>query len=668
MKRITKNIFAILVILLGTISCSDYLDQVPTDILTLEKAFESRESSMRYLASVYTYLPNEFSQREVCRGDNSQGTSGAWVGGCDEAEFVFELSGSGYQNINNGSFTPETYFIRDYWEKYYKGIRTATVFMDNLHLCKTLSPGDYDQWIAEARALRAIYYFYLFRLYGPVPIIDETISENAAIDALQIPRNSVEEVVDYILTELDEAMKSGLIENIKTSAQVQSKEKGLGHIDQAMARAYKLQTRMLAASPLFTGENSFYASLQNPDGKKLFPSYDAAKKKQLWSDAAKEAKEFIDKYVGNGYELTRKYTNGKLDPYLSYREAIRGFKSEMTNFDGSSSASEMVLFIERCGSGGMQYERTPKHFDARNQNGDGVSGNYKASSGMAATQEIVDSYFMANGKKPISGYESDKKTPIINKESGYAEDYNAVSGDYLDPVTGRVLAPDGTPAAWRNREPRFYADITFDGQIWLNTNEGSVRTGMQFSGNSGRGKGASNDYSKTGYIVRKSAPTGAWGENDRICILLRLAQIYLDYAEALNEADFNANKQEILKYVNLIRERAGIPGYGAGAVGGFQPLPEPKSQEEMRQAIRDERRVELAFECYRYFDIRRWCIAEQFENRPIHGMNINKDGDEFFVRTMVEERVFDKKNYFFPLPNKDIKINKNLVQNPGWGN
>lgn len=664
MRKLIINIFTIALILLGATSCSDYLNQVPSDILTMEKTFESRESSLKYLASIYTYMPDEFSQRNTCGGDNSQGTSGAWMGGCDESEFVFDFTGS--NTINNGSLTPETNFVRDFWEKYYKGIRTATIFIDNLKLCKTLADGDYEQWIAEAKAIRAVYYFYLLRLYGPVPILNETISESTSIDGLQIPRNTVEEVVNYIITELDEAIATGLIKNIKTSGNAASRERGLGHIDQPMARAYKIQVRMLAASPLFTGENTYYASLANPDGTKLFPNYDATKKKQLWADAAKEAKDFISDYVGNGYELTRiKTSDGKLDPYRSYREAIRGYKSELTNFSGTTSASEMIIFRERSGSGGMQYERTPKHHDARNESGKSVSNDYKASSGVAATQEIVDAYFMANGTKPILGYESDKKTPIINKESGYEDDYSG-QPEYREPSTGILLAPEGTPKAWVGREPRFYADITFDGQIWLNTAEGNVRTGMQFSGNSGKGVGNSNDYSKTGYIVRKSGPLGKWDINDRICILLRLAQIYLDYAEALNEADFGANRTEILKYINLIRERAGIPGYGSGDVAGFKALPVPANQEEMRKAIRNERRVELAFESYRYFDIRRWCIAAEFENKAIHGMNITENGSKFFVRTVAEERVFENKNYFFPLPNKDVNINKSLIQNTGW--
>ncbi|MCD8165532.1 MAG: RagB/SusD family nutrient uptake outer membrane protein [Bacteroides sp.] len=646
MKKIYKSIISGMALILTLGACSDYLNQVPQDILDFERLFETRDKTLNYLASVYTYMPDEFYQRSPGDGQWNQGPSGVWTAGCNEAEYVWGTNASNL--LNTGSLTPDTDIVKKYWGKWYKGIRTATTFMDNLHLCNKLSPGDYEQWHAEARAVRAIYYYYLLRIYGPLPIIEESISEQSSIGELQIPRNSVEEVVNYILDELDEAINNGLLPNVKTGNPTAS-DKGLGHIDQAVAKAFKVQVRMLAASDLFNGSNSYFASLENPDGKKLFPSYSEAEKKALWAAAAKEAKEFIDNYIGKGYDLTRIYTDGKLDPYLSYREAVRGYKSEFTNFTGSTSAIEMVWYIQRTYAPWEQYSRTPKHF--------GVNiGWIQASGVLGASQEIVDAYFMANGKKPITGYQSDNKTPMINSESGHT-DTGLSEEDYLDPVTGRVFAPKGVTKAWTNREPRFYADITFDGQKWLYDGQGDIYTSTQYSGNSGMSQGATNDYTKTGYIVRKSAPLEDWNANNRAYILMRVAQLYLDYAEALNESD--PGNSDVLKYLNLIRERAGIPGYGTAA--GQVPVPS-----DMRQAIRDERRVELAFENVYYFDSRRWCIAEQTESTPIHGMDIRKDGEEFFVRTLVEDRSFEKKNYFFPIPNKDINISRALVQNPGW--
>jgi hypothetical protein len=86
----------------------------------------------------------------------------------------------------------------------------------------------------------------------------------------------------------------------------------------------------------------------------------------------------------------------------------------------------------------------------------------------------------------------------------------------------------------------------------------------------------------------------------------------------------------------------------------------------MRTAIRKERRVELAFENVRFFDVRRWKIAEQTDNGPIYGLNINADLPDFLKAVAFETRVFSKRHYFFPIPQQDVDTDKKLVQNPGW--
>lgn len=242
---------------------------------------------------------------------------------------------------------------------------------------------------------------------------------------------------------------------------------------------------------------------------------------------------------------------------------------------------------------------------------------------------------MANGKLPISGYTDNGKTPVLNPNTGY-EDSGFSSESYVD-ETGTILAPNGVLKAWVGREPRFYVNITFSGQKWLNTEEGAFYSDFSYDGNSGLHGG---ECPPTGYCVRKNAPLGAWNTGKQICIMLRLAQVYLNYVEALNECE--PTHADILTYLNLIRERAGIPTYGS-KVG---QLPVPSTQNEMREAIRAERRVELAFESSRYFDVRRWGIAEDTENMPLYGMYVNGNGNDFYKRTWFENRIFEKKMYF----------------------
>ncbi len=153
---------------------------------------------------------------------------------------------------------------------------------------------------------------------------------------------------------------------------------------------------------------------------------------------------------------------------------------------------------------------------------------------------------------------------------------------------------------------------------------------------------------------------GDWHNGGRGWVLYRLANVYLNYVEALNEAQ--PGNPDILKYLNLIRERAGVPQYGVGA----DALPVPASQSAMRDAIRRERRVELAFENVHFFDTRQWKIAEQTDNGPAYGLNINQDPPAFYNVVSFENRVFQKKHYLFPIPQNEINIDKALVQNAGW--
>lgn len=140
--------------------------------------------------------------------------------------------------------------------------------------------------------------------------------------------------------------------------------------------------------------------------------------------------------------------------------------------------------------------------------------------------------------------------------------------------------------------------------------------------------------------------------------MFRLGEIYLDYAEALNEAEGPVS--DVYYYVNQIRDRAGMPA-----------LPKDLSKSEMRERIRHERRIELAFETHRYFDCHRWKIAEKTDNGPIWGMNISAGAslqdEAYYKRTLIENRIFKAPtHYLFPIFQDEIDKNPNLVQNPGW--
>ena len=182
-----------------------------------------------------------------------------------------------------------------------------------------------------------------------------------------------------------------------------------------------------------------------------------------------------------------------------------------------------------------------------------------------------------------------------------------------------------------DREPRFYNTVTFSGMKWHMSNQE-----IQFY------RGGRDDNS-----VADGAPlTG-----------------YLLYAEMLNEVD--PGNADVLKYVNLVRRRAGLDDLEAlnPAIEGNQTL--------QREAIRRESRIELATEGQRYFDVRRWMIADKApgeggQGGDFHGMNVDQAQPAFYTRTKLQTRSFKNKNYLYPIPLDEIKRSDVLVQNPGW--
>jgi hypothetical protein len=588
-----------------TTSCvKNFLDQVPDDRLTLDETFANRATAEKFLANIYSNIPDEFGQR----GPGGNRNAGLWTGGSDEAEYVWGFVQTNSMNI--GNWDANSGFVGDFWRNYYRGIRSASFFIANVDRVQNdMSPQLKVQYKAEARALRGMFYYYLMRLYGPVILLGETVTNpDAPASEVQLPRSSMEECVAYVTAELETAASQLPV--------TVSNDNSLGRITKGIALAFRAQTFLLGASPLYNG-NTDLANLKNKDGKQLVSQTTDLTK---WKAAADAYKAFITEFVPGTYDLFKKNDGaGNFDPYLSCRDVL------LTDWN-----KEVILARPANSLSARQYETTPYH--------NGYAREFKGSGGLGATQNIVDAFFMENGKS------------INDPGSGYVESGNSAADTKYTKA--------GTYNQWVNREPRFYVNITYSGSTWLNTNGGTViTTELYNNGNSGKATGG-NDYTVTGYIVRKNMSLGNWDVNDRSCILFRLANIYMDYVEALNEAE--PGNSDILKYLNLIRERAGVPQYGSA------DLPVPADQAAMRVAIRKERRVELAFENVRFFDVRRWKIAEQTDNGPIYGLNIGANLPDFLKVVSFETRVFSKRHYLFPLPQNDVNVDNLLVQNPGW--
>jgi hypothetical protein len=663
--------------LIGATACSDYFDTVPGEETTLDKTFASKALTQQYLAHIYSYIPDEHDQRF----GGSAGTAGVWTGGCSEAEYSWDFVCS--QEINNGAINATSSWANRWWIEYYKGITQANTFLQHIDENNELTVEERERYRNEARALRAIYSFYIFRIYGPFVIRQDVIEPDASADEMNLARNTVDECVNWISDELTQAA-AGL--------PTQSEGEGYwGHITRDIAEAYRAIVWLYAASPLFNG-NTYYQPLTNADGTQLFPqTYDATK----WQKARDYTKQWLTDYPD--YTLTLRDPSGnpvsdvsKADPYVS----VRAYQ-----YCQAVPPVEEIIFYRKDGDHSVfYYERTPYH--------NGASSDYKGGTGVAVTQEIVDLYAMNDGM-PIDDsedYQEYNYGPGSKPYKDYPGD-EVVNDDYLlyktkcvEQNLKRTTFIDGSREVhgmYYNREPRFYSDITFNEDKWLSAT--AIYSGLAFDGNSGFAI-ANHDYSHSGYVVRKGATTGAWGSGSGVTTLLRVAELYLNYAEALCEcanAGIGGTDQyeEALSYVNLIRARAGIPGYALTDgktdarnktcinITKLSNNAGLSTYEQVRNVIRHERTIELAFENNRYFDVRRWKVStmengdgwvyplyhQGGEGGEFWGMDSQSpELSGFYNKKVFETRVYSERANLFPIPQADINRSDLMRQNTGW--
>ncbi len=590
-----KLLVTFAILFLSTTSCTKtYLRKAPDEDLDIRKVFSERKYAESFLSSAYHNMP-------VMLGAADWDQRNPFTGASDEMEITF--LGAYSHLLNSGAWSANDYFP-DIWGFMFEGIRKTNIFLDNVELVP-MDETERRWWKGEATFLRAFYHFMLARIYGSIPIADHAYALNE--DYTKIRRRPVNEVVDFIAQECDKA--AALLE-WKVGAD------RLGRITKPAAMALKAQALLYMASPLWNG-NPDYSNLRDNEGTRLFPDFDAKR----WRRAAVAAKECIDGAETNGYHLYRAANN---DPVRNYQEVFL----ERHNPE--------VLLARNAGEH-SHFERCSNPI------------SYGGFSIFCPTQELIDDYEMANGLRPITGYQPDG-SPIINAASGYQEAGYAAGKHPLDYYQA------GVRNMYVNREPRFYASINFNGAVWKGR-------GIQFwfEGLDGRRR-AGSDYCITGYLMKKMVnPTSDIFQNRfslNTFIFYRLGGLYLDYAEALNEAD--GAVPDVYKYVNAVRDRSGLGVLPAGL-----------TKEQMREKIWHERRIELAFETHRYFDTRRWKIAAGIDSKEIHGMNIGMgnalNDDNFYQRKVIEKRVFiAPKHYLWPIQQEEINKNRNLVQNPGW--
>lgn len=641
MKKTNIYIIEVIICLFFICSaCSDFLDIVPDNIPTVDHAFNNKLEAEKFLFGCFSFLPTY----------TDINSNPALVSG-DEVWLIDEIMGIGAPRLwyvargNLGTQEP----LAAYWsskmskdprggKRLFTGIRDCNIFLENIDKPFDITLDEKERWAAEAIFLKAYYHFWLFRMYGPIPLIKKNLPISASPEEVLIYREPIDDVVDYIVELLDESVKN-LPDEVTPF--------DMGRPTKSIALALKAQVLTYAASPLFNG-NTDYASMIDNRGVQLFPQ---EYKIEKWQRAAEALKTAIDTCHAAGYKLYDFHTSPfatKLNESTILAQQVRTAVTELWN-------KEIIWGDSRNSPNTLQALCHPGFFPIHSE------GDVRPV--MAPPLRIVKQFYTSNGI-PI---EEDKDWINIDlfglKKGDDAHKY-LIKKDYT------------TINLHFNREPRFYGSISFDGGMFygngrINSDENLLHTEFIYGG---RGVFAGDRYSSTGYLNKKlihiltSIPDNVKGSSYyRYAFpIIRLADLYLMYAEALNEIKSTPDG-EVYEYIDYVRNRSGLEGVLDSWQKYSNNPNKPESKEGMRKIIHRERLNELAFEGSRFWDLRRWKLAEEYMNQPIQGWNVFGDSPEkFYELQTLFQLNFNKKDYLWPIIQEELIKNKNLIQNYGW--
>lgn len=556
------------VLTVTTISCQKDPEKYPLEQFTEDYVFDAKDPkgtlALQYLVNIYSYIPSGFNR-----------VAGEFLDeATDDALPSKDINGA-IELLRTTRMTSASSNPDGFWGTGYTGIRKANVFLSKIDVV----PFEVEETIkyskAEARFLRAYFYFELLKRYGGVPIVGDVIFEPT--DNINLKRNSFEEVVDYIVSECDAILPNARPDNVNATNDI-----NWGRITEGVVLTLKAKVLNFAASPLFNGGNIAQGDSQR-EPLQGYTTYNQSR----WERAAEAAKDVMDLNI---YALT-----------------------SLQNLFTQRKNTEMIFAVLR-----------PTTRDIMQLNGPiGFYNTYTSAEGLVSpTQELVDAFPMVNG--------------------------NSIS----DP-TYSATNP------YLNRDPRLERSVFLNNTQWLQRSLEMFEGGLDKPNQAGRVQTRTGYYSKKylNFNFRTSVEYSLQSINFQI---FRYADVLLMRAEALNES--NATPPlEVYDLLKEIRKRAGL------ALANNYGVPATMTKEEARAFIQNEKRVEFFLEEHRFWDVRRWKLAESLFNKKLHGMKITKNGTVFsYERVEVANIAFDKRMYFYPIPVNEVLNNSNMVQNIGW--
>lgn len=594
---------------------SGLLDKAESGDLNEERVFTNALYTKQFLTDIYRRIPYSWDDNIYLDACTDDGEARRWQGWANQ--------------VHVGAYNPTSMpdkFKR--WANYYAAIRACNLFLSKIDNV----PVDPEQYMSteevrsrmkyEAVCLRAFFYAELVRWYGGVPIITKVLDRDSP--ELYSARANLAEIQKFITDECDTA-----------AAHLPARQTGADYmrVTSGMAKAVKARLLLHLASPLFNSNEAGEASPWS------WGNYDANRWK-VAADAAKAVMDHKDEAGAQVYSLVVR------------TEPANYFPSNVT-YPGSMAAMGWFnVFITRVNTEYiLGYGRK------------GLTNELDKWQLPGAMQRAGDASYTLPTYNYAACFENKDGIPVYQTDE-YGVPLLDANGQFIvNPASG--FDPQ---KPYDNRDSRFYHSL------WYN---GSRFSGITF--NTWRGEDGSfgqeflNGYAHTGLFLRKFMDpknitinnSGTQGQTNHSFPVYRFVEMLLNYAEAMNEfLPDGAARTEAIQALDLIRTRAAMPNVATTFTRNGWNI---NNQQHMRKFIRNERRIELAFEDHRFFDIRRWKIGEQTQ-KVVYEHDVFKKLNgtfEYSIRVW-ERRVFEPKHNLLPLPQSEVNNNPNIEQNPGW--
>lgn len=631
-------------------SCQDYLDKEPDSTVSADDAFANFRNFQGFVEEIYNCIPD----KEKCNYCPS------WNWGDDEI-FNPEADNRMTHQVDLGNFrawestgnwlkrdgasTSTNKFDHGIWNHAWYCIRKCNLGLQNIDKFVTGSAEEKKLIEGQLYFFRAWWHEEMMEYFGGMPYVDTFLGDNAE---QRLPRLSYQECADKAAADFRKAADLLPINWDKTSAGAATQGKNDLRINKIMALGYLGKTYLWAASPLMKNGAQTGAS---KNGKTYEYDQEYAKKA---AEAFGELLSLVEagqtQYALAEFKYKDIYNHEKSDDANSCFSDIFYTKKQNWKMPGTVEAIFRGPSADFNGSNwntskvfGPKVQKVVAHDNVIHQ----------------PTANLVEAYGMANGE-PI--YLVENGQYVLNPKSGF------------DPKH-----------PFKNRDPRFYHDIVFDGFKYLNGSPGQYADLQYCQLYTGGNMRPIENASRTGYFIQKLVPHTCnevdkdydWGSALH-CYLpyMRLADIYLMYAEACaafggasgKSSNFGKTAEDA---INTLRDRC-----GAGHVAPEFVADNHKFMDEVRR----EREVELSFEGFRFCDLQRWLLLteapynqkfsqefDRVESADFYKKHDPKDAQVAnYRRELILTRNFNAKHYWFPLPIKETQISSEFRQNPGW--